>query len=51
MDEYKLVMGMTGWPSWVTITDDGNEEDFLNDVSTVFQWGAGWASQYFMQNR
>ena len=51
MEDYKLFVGMAGWPGWITITGDDNEEDFLNDVSTVFQLGAGWASEYVMQNR
>ena len=55
MEEYELVMGMTGWPAWISMGSD-NKEDFLNDVSKVFQMGASgelgfWASQYFMQNR
>ena len=56
MDEYELVMGMTGWPEWISITGNDTKENFLNDVSEVFQMGASgqlgfWASQYFMQNR
>ena len=51
MDDYQLViMPGPGWPSWVSIKGDDKEEDFLNDVSTVFQYFRG-ATQYFMQNR
>ena len=55
MDDYELFM-MPGpsWPySWISITGDDNEEEFLNDVSKVFQdYGfRDWATEYFMQNR
>ena len=55
MDEYELfMMPGPGWPySWISIMGSANEEDFLNDVSTVFQeYGfRDWATQYFLQNR